>query len=716
MQWFVAMMLIPLASEAAVSFRHEVLPILTRQGCNAGTCHGSPSGKGGFALSLFAFDAEADHTVLTKDYRGRRIDPVDPDASLLLRKPSTTIAHRGGLKLPKDSREYRILRQWISEGCLLDEPSTASCNGILLKHDGPSTLRWPKPSTKIKVTARFADGTTRDVTHLAQFTSSDEAITTVRPDGTVTGVRRGVAAVMVRYLEYVEARAFTFVKPIAGFKWTNPPTANYIDNHVHAKLRELQFQPTGLSPDNGFVRRVHLDVLGRLPTPAEQRAFVDDAKPDKRTRLIDSLLKRPEHALFWAQKWGDLLRLDPTQVSTTGTHKFHQWLVSAQANNLPYDQFTRALLTANGSTFTEPPANYYRTAKDPHDALETTAQLFMGSRLACAKCHNHPFERWTQDNYYGLAAVFQRVERKTGPRKDELFISGQGTGEVTQPRTGQIMKPFLPGKGYVTVAKSTDRRAVFANWLTTPGNPWFARVEVNRIWSAVMGRGIVEPIDDFRDSNPPSNAPLLQALAADFEKHRFDRRHLLRTILNSRTYQASAQPATVADSDGARFFAHYTAHRLNAEQLLDAISDVTGVPEAFAGLPAGTRATALPGPYLKHPLLKTFGMPPRTTACACERPTTPQLAHALELINGNFIHNKIIHPKGRLQQWIAGEMNDEAIINELFALALCRKPTAKESEAVQQFLKERPADTKRDRHFADLFWAVLNMNEFLFQH
>ena len=400
MQWFVAMMLIPLASEAAVSFRHEVLPILTRQGCNAGTCHGSPSGKGGFALSLFAFDAEADHTVLTKDYRGRRIDPVDPDASLLLRKPSTAIAHRGGLKLPKDSHEYRILRQWISEGCLLDEPSTASCNGILLKHDRPSTLRWPKPSTKIKGTARFADGTTRDVTHLAQFTSSDEAIATVRPDGTVTGVRRGVAAVMVRYLEHVEARAFTFVKPIAGFKWTNPPTANYIDNHVHAKLRELQFQPTGLSPVNVFVRRVHLDVLGRVPTPAEQRAFVDDAKPDKRARLIDALLKRPEHALFWAQKWGDLLRLDPTQVSTTGTHKFHQWLVSAQAKTLPYDQFTRALLTANGSTFTEPPANYYRTAKDPHDALETTAQLFMGSRLACAKCHNHPIERWTQDTYY----------------------------------------------------------------------------------------------------------------------------------------------------------------------------------------------------------------------------------------------------------------------------------------------------------------------------
>ena len=716
MKWVWLWLAIVVGTEAAVSFRHEVLPVLTRQGCNAGTCHGSPSGKGGFALSLFAFDAAGDHTVLTKDYLGRRIDPVDPEASLLLRKPSTAIAHRGGLKLPKDGREYQILRQWIAEGCRMDEPETASCTGILLQHEGPSVLRWPEPSTTIKVIARFADGTSRDVSHLAQFTSSDEAIATVQPDGKVTGVRRGVAAVMVRYLEHVEARAFTFVKPVAGYAWKDVPTANYVDTHVHNKLRELQFHPAELCTDNVFLRRVYLDVLGRLPTPAEQRAFGADAQPDKRARLIDALLKRPEHALFWAQKWGDLLRLDPVQVSTPGTHKFHQWLVNAQAQNLPYDRFVRELLTANGSTFTEPPANFYRTAKDPHDALETTAQLFMGSRLACAKCHNHPFERWTQDNYYGLAAVFQRVERKTGARKDELFISGQGTGEVTQPRTGQVMKPFLPGKGYVTVTDSTDRRAVFANWLTTPGNPWFARVEVNRIWAAVMGRGIVEPIDDFRDSNPPANEPLLQALAADFETHRFDRRHLLRTILNSRTYQASAGPATEADRAGARFASHYSAHRLNAEQLLDAVSDVTGVPESFTGLPAGTRATALPGPYLKHPLLKTFGMPPRTSACACERPTAPQLAHALELMNGTFIHKKIIAPKGRLQQWLATDKTDVEIVRELFTRALCREPTPQEMQAVQQFLKERKPDEKRESRLADLMWAVLNMNEFLFQH
>ena len=701
-----ALTLVPVQEPQPVSYHREVLPLL-RARC-AG-CHrpGEAEGK----LDLTTFDG-----LMSGGRSGPSVVPGDPDASLLLRKPSTDIAHRGGLKLPKDSREYRILRQWITEGCRMDEPASPSCIGIVLQHEGPAVLRWPKPTTQIKVMARFTDGTARDVSHLAQFTSSDEAIAKVQPNGTVTGVRRGVAAVMVRYLEHVEARAFTLVQPVAGYKWPDSPAANYIDTHVHAKLRELQFQPADLSTANVFVRRVYLDVLGRLPTPAEQRAFAADPKPDKRARLIDALLKRPEHALFWAQKWGDLLRLDPAQVSASGTHKFHQWLVNAHAENLPYDQFTRALLTANGSTFTEPPANYYRTAKDPHDALETTAQLFMGSRLACAKCHNHPFERWTQDHYYGLAAVFQRVERRTGPRKDELFISGLGTGEVTQPRTGQVMQPFLPGKGFVKVADSADRRAVFANWLTTPGNPWFARVEVNRIWAAVMGRGIVEPIDDFRDSNPPSNAPLLQALAADFEKHRYDRRHLLRTILNSRTYQASAQPATQADAEGAPFFGHYAAHRLNAEQLLDAISDVTGVPETFTGLPVGTRATALPGPYLKHPLLKTFGMPPRTTACACERPTTPQLAHALELINGNFIHDKIVHPKGRLQQWIANQKTDEAMINELFTRALCRPPTAKEAATVRQFLKERPADTKRDRHFADLFWAVLNMNEFLFQH
>jgi len=714
MRWLFTFFLITIAAHGAVSFRHEVLPVLTRQGCNTGTCHGSPSGKGGFALSLFAFDAKADYNALTKDFLSRRIDPIDPHLSLLLRKPSTDLSHKGGLKLPRDSREYKIIHDWIAAGTPMDAPNMPACKGITLHVEGSAVLRWPKPTTRLRVTARFADGASRDVTHLAKFTSSDEAIATVNADGTVTGVRRGLAAVMVRYLEHVEARAFTFVKPVKGFKWSNPPAASYIDEKVHTKLRELQFLPSGLCDDSEFVRRVYLDVLGRLPTITETRAFAADKRKDKRARLIDTLLKRPEYATFWAQKWGDLLRLEPKQLTAAGTTKYHSWLVKAIGNNLPYDQFAQALLVSDGNTTTHPPANYYRAAKDTHDALETTAQIFLGSRLACAKCHNHPYERWTQDNYYGLAAVFHRVERKAGkgkPPKDFL-ISIKRTGEVTQPRTGQTMQPWLPGKGSVKVPDKVDRRRVFADWLTRRDNRWFARVEANRIWAAVMGRGIVEPIDDFRDSNPPVNPPLLDALAEDFAKHGFDRKHLLRRILNSRTYQASAKPNEFNRDDG-QFFSHYRPHLLSAEQMFDAVCQVTGVAEKFPGLPAGTRATALPSPQLKNAFLKTFGQPARSSACACERPSEPQLAQAIELLNGKFLHGKLANQSGRLQKLIAAGKKDDEIVREIYLAALARGPSKVELDFARQHISK---SKDRTAGLADICWSVFNLNEFLFQH
>ena len=698
-------------AESTVSFRHEVLPILTRQGCNAGTCHGSPSGKGGFALSLFAFDSKADYAALTRDLMGRRVDVFDPGLSLLLRKPANDLAHRGGLKLPKDSPAWRKLRDWIAQGCPPDPPDTPACTGITV--DVPATLlRWPRPETQLRVTARFANGATRDVTHLVQFTSSDEIIATVTPDGKVTGRRRGQAAIMARYLEHVEARAFTFVKPVDGFRWNKPPVANFVDRHVHAKLRELQFLPSGLCTDAEFVRRVYLDLQGRLPTVKEAKDFAKDSNPGKRAKLIDALLAHPAHARFFAQKWGDLLRLEPSQVTASGAHKYHQWLVRAFARNLPYDRFVRTLLTANGSTFTTPPANYYRTAATMNDALETTAQLFLGSRLACAKCHNHPFERWTQENYYGLGAVFNRVQRNPGARKDELFITHARTGEVTHPRTGQVMKPWLPGEGPVDVPGIADRREVFAEWLTRADNRWFARVEANRLWAQVMGRGIVEPIDDFRDSNPPSNAALLDALASEFVKSGFDRRHLLRAILNSRTYQASAQPNEFNREDDT-LFSHYRPHLLTAEQLLDAVCQVTGVAEAFPGLPAGTRATALPTPQLNNAFLKTFGQPPRASACACERPAEPRLAQALELLNGKFLHGKLEAPTSRHRTLLAAGRPADEIVQELYYAALSRPPTTEE----QQLAARHVAQAKdRAAALADVLWSILNLNEFLFQH
>ena len=704
------------AAPPPVSFQHEVLPVLTRQGCNAGTCHGSPSGKGGFALSLFAFDAAADHVSLTRDLLGRRVDLLNPELSLILRKPSTELAHRGGVKLPKGGPEYGILRDWIAQGASMDSADAPRSEGIKVMPSTAVTLRWPMPLQQLRVTARFGDGSQRDVTHLAQFTSSDEAILEVDSAGSVVGRRRGQAAVMVRYLEHVAALPFTLVKPDPGFRWTNPPVANYIDTLVHAKLRELQFLPSGLCADSEFLRRVHLDLTGMLPAASEASAFLADETSGKRTRLIDSLLASPEHAVFWAQRWGDLLRVNPTKLRSQGVEVMNRWLVNAMADNMPHDQFARELLTASGDTFVNAPANYFRAASSRDDALETTTQLFLGARLACAKCHNHPFDRWTQDHYYGMSAFFHRVQRtgvdKKKGGKGEVLVGTANEGEVIHPRTGRTMTPWLPGRGKVTVPKGIDRREIFADWLTRRDNPWFARTAANRIWAQLMGRGIVEPVDDFRGSNPPVNGPLLKALARDFAEHGFDRGHLLRVILNSRTYQASSrtEPGNVGDRI---LFSHFQPRLLTAEQLLDAVCRVTGMPEKFDDLPAGTRATALPSPQMSHAFLRAFGQPARTTACTCERATEPQLAQALEFLRGRLVHGKLESPDNRLQMALAAGNSDLEIVTELYWTALSRPPAPGELTVASRHIAQA-AD--RATALADVCWAILNTNEFMFQN
>jgi len=704
------------AAPPPVSFQHEVLPVLTRQGCNAGTCHGSPSGKGGFALSLFAFDAAADHVSLTRDLLGRRVDLLNPELSLILRKPSTELAHRGGVKLPKGGPEYGILRDWIAQGASMDSADAPRSEGIKVMPSTAVTLRWPMPLQQLRVTARFGDGSRRDVTHLAQFTSSDEAILEVDSAGSVVGRRRGQAAVMVRYLEHVAALPFTLVKPDPGFRWTNPPVANYIDTLVHAKLRELQFLPSGLCADSEFLRRVHLDLTGMLPAASEASAFLADETSGKRARLIDSLLASPEHAVFWAQRWGDLLRVNPTKLRPQGVEVMNRWLVNAMADNMPHDQFARALLTASGDTFVNAPANYFRAASSRDDALETTTQIFLGARFACAKCHNHPFDRWTQDHYYGMGAFFHRVQRievdKKKGGKGEVLVGTASEGEVIHPRTGRTMMPWLPGSGKVNVRKGTDRRKIFADWLTHRDNPWFARTAVNRIWAHLMGRGIVEPVDDFRDSNPPVNGLLLDALARDFATHGFDRSHLLRVILNSRTYQASSrtQRANVGDRI---LFSHFQPRLLTAEQLLDAVCRVTGLSEKFDGLPSGTRATALPSPQMNHAFLRAFGQPARTTACICERASEPQLAQALEFLRGRLVHGKLESPDNRFQMALAAGSSDQEIVSELYWTAYSRPPSSTELNVASRHIAKA---VDRATALADVCWAILNTNEFMFQN
>lgn len=694
-----------------VSFQYGALVAVTKQGCNSGACHGSPSGKGGFRLSLRAYDAALDIYTLTQEDHQRRVNLLEPASSLILAKPTMAVAHGGGLKLKPSDPAYALLHDWIAEGGHADAADSPRCVRVEI-YPRERTLHFPATTQQVVALAHFSDGSVRDITDVAVYSSSDEGVATADVHGKVQAKDRGEAAILVRYLEHMETARMTFLKDVEGFAWNHPQENNFVDRHVFAKLRQMQILPSDLCSDDEFLRRVYLDVIGELPTPGESRAFLADPNPWKRGQLIDTLLERPEYAQFWALKWGDLLKLGNKRVTPAGVHKFHHWLVSAVARNMPYDEFARELLTASGSTFANPAANYYRTATDTNECTETTSQVFLGVRIQCAKCHNHPFERWTQDNYYGIGAFFHRVARKPGTVPDELVVFTSREGEIVQPRTGKQMSPWLPLAGDAQVPKDEDRRQALADWLTGPDNPFFARVAVNRIWGHLTGRGIVEPVDDFRDSNPPSNGPLLDALADDFVAHGFDWKHTLRTILNSRTYQLSSRTNPFNAQD-VKYASHASTRLQTAEQLLDAICQVTDVPEKFNGLPAGVRATQLPSPDVDHPFLKTFGQPARETACQCERGTDSNLSQALQLINGPLVHAKLKDEHNRFRKLMAAGKSDHEIVTELYLAAFCRTPSEQELAVADGHIA---ASGDRVAALEDLCWAVINANEFLFQH
>jgi uncharacterized protein YdbL (DUF1318 family) len=619
------------------------------------------------------------------------------------------VPHGGGLRLTTHDASYEILRDWIAEGTRQDPADQPRCVKLEVFPPSGRVLMEPAHTQQMAAFAHFSDGSVRDVTHLAIFSSSDEGVAEVSTAGLVVGRDRGESAIAVRYLEHVESCFLTFVKDIPGFVWNDPPVNNYVDELVYAKLRKLKYQPSETCTDDEFQRRVYLDVIGVLPTVEEAKAFLADADPDKRRKLIDALLERPEYAKFWALKWGDVLRLTVGQVGPDGVYKYHRWVERAVAENMPYDEFARELLTATGSTLTNPPANFYRTAADANDCVETVAQVFLGARLQCAKCHNHPFERWTQDNYYGMAAFFNRIQRKASPRPNDMVIWVSRNGEVTQPRTGRQMKPWVPVRGELDVPAEDDRRQALVEWLTSPGNTYFGRIEVNRIWSQLFGRGIVDPPDDFRDSNPPCNEELLNTLAKDFAEHKFDRKHVLRTILNSRTYQSSFRPNEWNESDE-KYFSHQQPRMLSAEQLLDAICHVTGLPETFGSLPSSTRATQLPAPDLvKHEFLKAFGQPERQTVCACERTTESNLGMAIQFFNGPLIYEKLRSEANRFRQLASSGRSPEEIIQELYLAALSRPPAAEEMQAAVAHIDAKKAEILQQ--IADTEAQLANMQQ-----
>jgi hypothetical protein len=709
-----------LDAASPVSFRRDVTAAFNVGGCNMGACHGTPSGKNGFKLSLRGFDPAADFLQLTREQFGRRTGNLNPRESLIFVKGTGIVPHEGGARWLARGLPAEMVSAWLEQGLKDDAAGLPGVKGIDVL-PGNQVFQAPAKSQQLAVHVTYADGTTRDATRLTNFSSSDESIATVSANGLVEFKRPGEVAILSRYLEEMRSTRLTYLEPRAGFQWPNVPENNYIDTHVFAKLKRMTILPSDLSGDGEFVRRAYLDAIGRLPTVAELKAFEDHAGSKKREWLVDQLVARPEFSDYWAMKWADVLRSSRKAIQLKGSAGFQLWLHGHFTKNTPFNEVVKELLTATGNTFSNPPANYYRIAKDPAALAEGTAQLFLGVRMQCAKCHNHPYERWSQDDYYGLAAVFARVKGKPDPMgaaagKDKNaaaeVIYTTREGEVTQPRTNKPMKPRFPGQGDSDLPKGADRREAFADWLTKPDNPFFAKNVANRVWYHLTGKGIVDPVDDFRDSNPAANDELLEALAKDFTDHKYDLRHLVKSILNSRTYQLSATPNDT-NRDDTRYSSHAATKLLGAEVMLDAICDATGVPEKFAGLPLGTRAVQLPDPDVNHPFLKIFGQPARELACECERESEGNLAQALQLINGPTVNEKLKNPSNRLGKLLGAKTPEAEILNEIYLVTLSRKPDPEETKVALAHVAK--TDDKR-KAWEDVLWAVLNTREFLFRH
>jgi len=694
-----------------VQFVNHVTAVLSKAGCSSGACHGSPSGKNGFRLSLRGYDPPLDLETLTHEIFGRRTNRLTPDDSLMLRKPVGKVPHEGGIRLSGNSLQYKLMRDWIAEGMNPDVAATPQLQKLQIV-PARRVLTDPATSQQIIALAHFSDGSVRDVTPLAVFSSSNEEVGRVTDSGLVEGNQTGETAILVRYLDQISTAHVTFLKPAPEFAWTNPPENNYVDKHAFAKMKMLQILPSDQCGDEEFIRRASLDATAALPTSDEVKQFLADKDPAKRTKLVARLLEKPEFYDFWTLKLADVLRSNRKVIQEKGIHVFQRWIRDSLVQDKPFDQFVRELIVAEGNSYTNPAVNYYRVSRDPQNSVETTAQLFMGIRIQCAKCHNHPFEKWSQNDYYGLAAFFSRVKYKPGAEPTEEVVFVDRAGEVTQPRTGQQMPPKFLGGAVAEVAAGQDRRVALANWMTSPENPFFAKASANRVWYHVMGRGIIDPPDDVRDSNPPCNDELLDALAKDFVANKFSIKHLVATIMNSRTYQLSAE-TNKWNKDDMAYFSHVQVRMLTAEQLLDAICTATELPEKFAGLPAGTRATQLPDPEVKHPFLMTFGQPNRELACECERESDSSLSQALQMINGPLVAGKLRDANNRIGKLLAANKTDSEIASELYFATLSRAPRDAEIKAITDHIK---AAGDRRKALEDVHWALLNSKEFLFRH
>lgn len=698
------------AAAPPVSFVREVMPVMSKVGCNMGTCHGSAKGKNGFKLSLRGYDPDYDYHALIDDVSGRRFNRSDPAQSLMLLKPTGAVPHKGGVLFAAGSPYYNLLKRWIAEGARTDTEKVKRVSRLEVLPAVPN-VTLPGMTQKMLVIAHYPDGTTRDVTREAVLTSSLPEVATIGSDGAISAVRRGEAACLVRYEGTYAANNITVLGDRTGYTWTDMPENNYIDKFIDQKLRKVKAQASGLCDDATFVRRVYLDLTGLLPTPEATRAFLEDKTPSKakREKLVDHLLNSDDYTERWTNKWSDLLDSNSKYLGDAGVRKFRNWIRSSIAENKPYDRFVRELITASGDANQHPAANYMRVVRDSSTATENVTQLFLGVRFSCAKCHDHPFERWTQNQYYQFGAFFAQVGYKPGAPGTEVVFN-KGAGEVMHPKTGLAVLPGVP-VGKLGPVKTEDRRQEFADWLVAKENPFFSRAYVNRIWSYFLGKGIIDPVDDIRASNPASNPELLEALNNDFVQSGFDTRHLMRAIVLSRTYQADLR-SNRWNADDHINFSHAMPRRLEAEQLYDALHQATGSNVQFAGLPTGTKAVELPDAKAAGDgFLDLFGKPVRETPCECERSSTVSLGQALNLINGPTLSGSVSAPTGRIAQLIKTNPTDEKLVEEIFLATLSRFPTAKEK---QTSLATIHVSANRAEGAEDLMWALLNSPAFLF--
>jgi hypothetical protein len=722
-----------LAGPEKVSFRNDVLPIISKAGCNSGGCHGALAGKGGFKLSLFGYNPEADHLAITRESLGRRIELSDPGASLVLLKPTTAVAHKGGKRLEVNSDDYKTLANWIAQGAPGPKATDPQVTRIVAS---PAENQVKIGQTlKLTVRATFSDGEERDVTRWAKFTSTDETVAAVDPNGNVTIIGPGEGAISAWYSSRIVMARVTspYSNNIPTEIFSKAPRANLIDDLILAQLQRLNLKPSPSATDATFVRRAYLDTIGRLPTPAESEAFAQDQSKDKYGRLADSLLSAPEFIDFWTYKWSDILLVTGSKLRPQNVKAYHDWIRQRVAANTPWDQFVREVVTARGSALENGEANFYAVHQDPESMAENVSQAFLSLSIGCARCHNHPLEKWTNDQYYQFANLFARVRAKgwggdsrSGDGKRTVYVEPRG--ELIQPRTGKPQPPAPLDAEPIPSDDPRDRREILAAWLTAPENPYFARAIANRIWANFMGVGLVESVDDLRASNPASNEKLLAALAKyTIEKH-YDLRQLMRFILTSESYRRSSE-ALPENREDRRHYSHYFPRRLTAEVLSDAIGDITGVRDRYTEIALNdgstektafytngpTRAIQLYDSAVKSYFLKTFGRNQREITCECERSNQPSLVQALHLSNGDVINEKLAAKESRVTSLLADNPPPDKIVREAYMLSLSRPPSVSEQSQFVPILQTAPENEKR-QITEDLFWSLLTSREFLFQH